>query len=654
MRKSHLALTITPLAVVLTSCLIASPALANEPVPNTEDTAVVMTVVDTQKPVATLQAAPSIFNSNNVDFVITAVDETALTKVVGNIRNSAGTIVKPAQAAASGTSGELVIDLSSLTDGTYTLRYNALDSSGNVAPTQDFTFTVDNTLPTVTIKADSIGGDGTFRKVGFKLYDAGKIDKVELNGVVKDLSNNTWSDLNGVTTGVFGGVEGLNTLKVFDVAGNASVIQFTLDTTGPTATVKPEGTIGTEGVYQKVSYKLFDASKVVKAIINGVEKPLTPNQWSDLNDITPGTFGAVEGVNTLVLEDALGNQSTQTFTIDTTKPVVNVPAAGQWVSGTHTWNITQVEANPARAYVEIQQMVDGKWKKYAGTEFLGTNVFDATFDTTVLADNVQTQIKISTKDKAGNQSGATFAVKIDNSAPKITVKPESIGNGTVFSDLDLKLYDGLSGVDKIFVNGVEKDQTNNAWSDLNDIKPGKFGAVEGENTIVLQDVAGNTTTLVVTLDATTPTVTTKMHEWQTKDGGRDSITLTFSEAVSGLGQGWYGSGTTWTKVFYNTKPATVAFVDAAGNKGSYTLTPNAAPVVTPPTPEDTASTPETSQPSETSQPAGNSQTENSTASTKLEGTLPATGLSSLTQFLAGGGLAALLAGLLAKLKSIFG
>jgi len=558
---------------------------------------------DTEKPVVSLAGAPSIFNSANVDFVINGTDNAALVKIVGNIRNSAGTLVLPSQTATSGTDGSLVINLDSLGDGSYNLRYNALDAAGNVANTQSFDFVVDNTAPDITVKPESIGSDGgayqiisyeprsieldgVYRTISFKLHDAGKVDKVVLNGTVKDLTNSAWSDLNGVTTGKFGAIEGVNTLEVYDVAGNKLVATFTLDTTGPTATVKPEMTSGgeVEGFYRSVSYKLFDASKVVKATLNGVEKPLTPNKWSDLNGITPGVFGAVEGENTLILEDALGNQSTYSFVIDTIAPVVTTPSP-EWVSGEHTWTITQTEANPHKAYVEIQQLVDGKWKKFNGVWIMDTNDLSATFDTIGLTDNVQTQIKISTWDKAGNKSGASFAVMIDNSAPTITVKPESIGSDGVFSNASFKLFDELSGVDKVFVNGVEKDLTNNKWSDLNFLKPGSFGAVEGENTIVLQDVAGNTTELVITLDSIAPTVVDEVHEWQTKDGGRDSITLTFSEPVFNMPQGWYGSGTTWTKAFYNTKPYAMAFTDQAGNNGSYTLTPNAAPVVVEPVPD---------------------------------------------------------------------
>ena len=62
-----------------------------------------------------------------------------------------------------------------------------------------------------------------------KLSDTGKIDKVTLNGKVKDLTNNAWSDVNFIKPGTFGAVKGLNTLVIFDVAGNTQTITFTLN-----------------------------------------------------------------------------------------------------------------------------------------------------------------------------------------------------------------------------------------------------------------------------------------------------------------------------------------------------------------------------------------------------------------------------------------
>ena len=81
----------------------------------------------------------------------------------------------------------------------------------------------------VAARRGTVGANGTYSLVSFKLNDAGKIDKLTLNGVMKDLTNNAWSDLNFVKVGAFGGVAGVNTLVVYDVAGNAKTLTFTLN-----------------------------------------------------------------------------------------------------------------------------------------------------------------------------------------------------------------------------------------------------------------------------------------------------------------------------------------------------------------------------------------------------------------------------------------
>ncbi|MDF2560955.1 MAG: hypothetical protein K0R99_2401 [Microbacterium sp.] len=89
----------------------------------------------------------------------------------------------------------------------------------------------DTTAPTVTVKKGArftTGTDDGYSKVSFKLHDAGKIDRVSVNGVQKDLTDDRWSDLNFVKPGVFGAVAGANTLEVFDVAGNRTEVPFVL------------------------------------------------------------------------------------------------------------------------------------------------------------------------------------------------------------------------------------------------------------------------------------------------------------------------------------------------------------------------------------------------------------------------------------------
>ena len=187
---------------------------------------------------------------------------------------------------------------------------------------------LDTTAPAVSVKPESVSSNGRYRVVSFKLEDAaaGQIDKVLINGVVKDLTNNKWSDVNDVAPGVFGAREGDNTIVVFDTAGNTASMSFVLDTKGPDVTVKPESQ-GAAGAYRTVSFKLHDEAFVDKVMINGVLKDLSNNAWSDVNGVTPGQNGAVEGANTLVAYDALGNTTTTTFMLDTTAPAVSASEA---------------------------------------------------------------------------------------------------------------------------------------------------------------------------------------------------------------------------------------------------------------------------------------------------------------------------------------
>lgn len=198
--------------------------------------------------------------------------------------------------------------------------FGSFDNFGRLRDLSVTAAAEDTTAPVATVKSGpdfTVGRDGVYSKVSFKLQDAGKIDRLTLNGVEKDLTNDVWSDLNGVVPGAFGAVEGSNTLVVYDVAGNTTTVNFTLDVTAPTVTVKDGGqfTVGADGAHSLVSYKLHDAGKVDRLTLNGVAKDLTDNVWSDLNFVKPGAFGAVAGANTLVVCDVAGNAATVPFTL---------------------------------------------------------------------------------------------------------------------------------------------------------------------------------------------------------------------------------------------------------------------------------------------------------------------------------------------------
>lgn len=443
---------------------------------------------------------------------------------------------------------------------------------------------------------------------------------------------------------------------------------------------------------------------------------------------------------------------------DTTKPVIRDAVFGP-VKGVQTFTLGQIEENPARAYVEIQQLVDAKWKKLQGQQFLDANEFPFTVDTDLLASGVRTQLKVSTWDAAGNHTSKTFPVGIDRDRPTTTLvaptagavntasleirldaadaqgldrltaniyadgtllkstsskvggattathtasvpladgqyvirynavdlagnvsatREQSVGidtvapvievkpgtdtvNGIYRTNPSFKLSDAGQGkVDYVLINRVKKDLTDAKWSDLNgqnytakqganvielfdvagnssaftfefdsiaptytvkdgvvpvngvyntkpslkladagnidyvtingakkdltnakwsDLNAQNYTGLQGQNVIEIVDTAGNTTVFSFVLDTVAPAVVTIDQIDDPRNGqARTAVTLTFSEPVTGLGQGWYGQGTTFTKVFYNEKEHTVAFTDAAGNAGSFVFTSQAPTV----------------------------------------------------------------------------
>ncbi|KQM82631.1 metallophosphoesterase [Agromyces sp. Leaf222] len=186
---------------------------------------------DTTRPEVSLVSPTVVGPFRELSVQVDATDDRGLQRIVANIYQD-GKLVKSTQSKVEGGAkvGSHTAKVA-LASGDYTVKYNAQDLAGNISKTSTFAFTIDAVKPTVTVKdgaSYTVAKGAGYSLVSFKLYDAGKIDRVELNGKVKDLSNNAWSDVNYVKPGVFGAVAGLNTLVVYDVAGNATTQTFTL------------------------------------------------------------------------------------------------------------------------------------------------------------------------------------------------------------------------------------------------------------------------------------------------------------------------------------------------------------------------------------------------------------------------------------------
>lgn len=186
---------------------------------------------DTVRPQVALISPTTAGPFQALSVQVDATDNKGLQRIVANIYKD-GKLVTSTQSAQNGAASGTHTATVTLPDGAYTVKYNAQDLAGNISQTSSFAFTIDATAPKATIKdgaAYSVANGAGYDLISFKLSDAGKIDKVTLNGKVKDLTNNAWSDVNFIKPGTFGGVKGENTLVVYDVAGNTSTYTFILN-----------------------------------------------------------------------------------------------------------------------------------------------------------------------------------------------------------------------------------------------------------------------------------------------------------------------------------------------------------------------------------------------------------------------------------------
>jgi len=183
----------------------------------------------------------------------------------------------------------------------------------------------DEVRPEATLVSPSTAGPFGAVDIQVDATDLGGLERIVAN-IYRDgaLVESTQSAMDGAESGMHTATvelpSGDYTVKynAQDRAGNISqtgTFDFTIDADAPTATVKDgaEFTVATGETYDMVSYKLHDATGIDKVVINGQTKDLTHNEWSDVNFISPGQFGAVSGENEMIVHDVVGNTSTYAF-----------------------------------------------------------------------------------------------------------------------------------------------------------------------------------------------------------------------------------------------------------------------------------------------------------------------------------------------------
>ncbi len=426
-------------------------------------------------------------------------------------------------------------------EGSYTLT--ATDAAGNETKV---TFTIDKTSPIVTGVTDG------------KLYNADRI--VTFNEGTATLNGNPF--VSGSTVAQ----DGDYTLIVTDAAGNATTVIFSLDKTVPVVT----------GVTDQGNYN--------------VDRTITFNEGTaTLNGIpfTSGMIVSEEDEYTLIVSDAAGNETTIRFAIDKTDPVVTGVADGEsynttktivFNEGTATLNgspflsgnsvsqegdytliVTDAAGNAAtvtfsldKTFPVVTGVTDGS--SYNADRTISFNEGTATLNGSAFVSgglvSEEGDYTLIVKDAADNE--ITIAFTIDKTNPLVTGVAD---NGLYNTNRTILFDEGTATLNgNPFVSGSTVEQ-------------------EGDYTLIVTDAAGNSATIVFSLDKTSPVVTGVTDE----TSYNSDRTITFNEGTATLnGSAFVSGGLVGEEGDY-----TLLVTDAAGNETTVRFTVDKTdPIVT--------------------------------------------------------------------------
>lgn len=416
------------------------------------------TIDNTKPTVALVNPGKTVFTaSDSLTFI--AEDNTALNRIVANIRDSSNTLVLPTQSPASGADyHEYVLSLSGLVDGTYSVRYNSQDSAGNISSTHTFAFTVDSTAPLATITSHDVGDylKGTITVSGtvtdhlsgvagatlqLRPVDQAGLLTDPLTEVAVSVVDGNWAT--ALDTALFAdGNYGL-TLIAQDMAGNSSggidLMPLTIDNSKPTVSlVDPETTVfDPSDSLTFVGDDIIALARVVANVYSGstlVRSTQTPavgtvtalNHLLNLSGLADGSYTVRYNAT-----DGAGNVSTThtfAFTIDSTVPDIMAPVASftspsdqAVVSGVVLIQGTVLDDNLLRYYLLIQDA--NKQTVYSKTVYSSqfTDALLYSWNTSNVADGDYT-VYLEARDIAGNKEGTRDALGSSVAKIVITVK----------------------------------------------------------------------------------------------------------------------------------------------------------------------------------------------------------------------------------------
>jgi hypothetical protein len=319
-------------------------------------------VVDTTSPSVTLNPLPAFVNTSNPTFSGAAGSEPRDIPII-TVRiyagaDTSGSLEQTLLAKASAGSWAVTVT-KALAEGTYTASAEQSDEAGNTRVNGTNTFTVDPTLPKVTLKplptasknatpafTGTAGtGPNDLATVLLKIYPGASVTGIPVQTLETKASAGSWSigPIAALPEGTYTGVAeqsnkagqtGQSIPSTFTILIFPPEVTLNLlppVTNHATPTFSGSATSTAEHALPAVKVKIYAGTQASGALVQTLETKTTRIAWS----VTPTTKLA-DGTYTAIAEQSdeagnIGVSNTTTFKVDTSGPNVTLNALPIWI-----------------------------------------------------------------------------------------------------------------------------------------------------------------------------------------------------------------------------------------------------------------------------------------------------------------------------------
>lgn len=503
------------------------------------------------------------------------------------------------------------------------LRLTATDNAGNSTSVESALFNIDSTPPTVTLNdlAAAIQG-GSPTTVIFTTSDANGVNSTVLNYAAD--GTNFSSTLSSSPTSPYSwavpSVDTTNSrlqLVVTDVVGNSTTVEnanFNIDSTPPSLTIGAVPSPLAGGNNQNITFTDSDANGVASLLLeyslDGISyttistNPSSPQSWTIPNGDTVNADIRLTGT------DSVGNTvsvTSNTFTIDSTNPTVDITDLAAVIRGGGNTNVTFSASDTSTGIASIDLLYAANGTTFSTIQPNATSPYSWSVPA---VNTTGSALRVIATDGAGNTASHTTSLfNIDSTAPSVNLSNMAaiirggISNNVVHTKTDAngiassELFYAEDGTN--FVSVTTNPTLTYGWATPS------VNAGTARLRLSVTDNAGNNTTVenaAFEIDSTAPTGSISTPPSPILGGSDYSIVFSTTDTagVASISIEYAANGTTYSQVLSTTNPGPYTWTlpttdttgsrirlvttDTVGNQAIYTSgtfnidsTPSAAP-----------------------------------------------------------------------------